>query len=68
MGLYIKFWANDEGPSLAAVLEAAHQGCRLCSLVVPSLLVQRSNHVFGTYLDSSSATEVFDEDELLLHG
>jgi hypothetical protein len=68
MGPCINFWAKGEGPSLAAVREAAHQGCHLCSLIVAFLLVQRSNHVFGTYLDSSSATEVFDEDELLLYG
>jgi hypothetical protein len=68
LGPYIKFWGRGNCPSLADVREAAHQGCHLCSLILASLLVGRSNRVFGTSLDTSAATEVFDGDEILLYG
>jgi hypothetical protein len=68
LGPYIKFWNRGNCPSLADVREAAHQGCHLCSLILASLLVGRSNRVFGTSLDPEDATEVFDYDEILMYG
>ena len=68
LGPYIKFWDRDNCPSLVDVCEAAHQGCHLCSLILASLLVGRSNRVFGTSLDPEATAEVFDYDKILLYG
>jgi hypothetical protein len=68
MGPYIKFWDKQNGPSLAEVREAAHQGCHLCTLIVASFLTYRLNRVFESASGSDCAMEVFDSNTILLTG
>jgi hypothetical protein len=54
--------------TVQALLTCARPHTKATTCVLASLLVGRSNRVFGTSLASEGATEVFDCDEILLYG
>ena len=55
------FWNKYNGPTVEEVRDSAHRGCHLCTLILTTWLVGRSNKFLGRNLSKSLAPVLGDQ-------
>ena len=54
------FWNKYNGPTVEEVRDSAHRGCHLCTLILTTWLVGRSNKFLGRHISKSLAPVLGD--------
>jgi hypothetical protein len=55
------FWNKYNGPTVEEVRDSAHRGCHLCTLILTTWLVGRSNKFLGRHISKSLAPVLGDQ-------